>query len=56
MKKRSKTLKPCKWLREHGTSTKPKKAAKVTDKQEYSYVGLSNGQIVHEMTARRMGL
>jgi len=46
----------CKWLREHNASMKPKAIASLKDRTGYEYIGLDNGQIVHQRTAKRMGV
>lgn len=53
--KKRKPITVCKWLREHAGSVKPVKDERI-QMGLFTYWRLSNGQIVSEMTARKMGL
>jgi hypothetical protein len=54
-KHRKQKIEVCSWLRQHSGSVKPQKAGRF-ERNGIVYWELTNGQHVHELTARRMGL
>lgn len=45
-----------KWLRNHSASVKPHRLARLIDTKGNVYIHLSNGQLVKELTARKLGV
>jgi hypothetical protein len=44
----------CHWLRQHSASMKPARRYRISGNDGRVYLVLTNGQIINELTARRM--